>query len=580
MKNIFENIIKTIKNNFNYIHFITLIFVIIISIIVIIFLFIIKRNKEQELKQSIKSKNNLNHLIINLIGKKVYSFSLKKLIKSSTTTLDIFLNQFDDNNKKQLYRWLLSQTNKNSKSEKTLDLLNYNKKDKIYTKDIFICQKNNYETNTIHIDYYKITLGDKNKIPFLIKADYEVERYLYKLRKNTITNIGLISLFYLDEKIQKNICLESIKYQQLVELLLKRCDKNHLIKTTKNNEIILLILNQNNDSKEYLKLILNDIYHFIEINDYKNISFNICIYQNKGQNIDFKDCLEKTYTLRNYLLDDQKYTPDIYYYYEGGNYSCTKKQNIISLIEKAIKRDEFTYQMTPFYSIRTGKLKYYKFDFTPSNNSQLTTEHINSFIQNKTIGKNYLTMIINKINNFFSVNKYSKDEKPRIIISSPIWFLKIFNTSITSIPDYFNYCFILSLNDLEISSQDNDEYLSLLRETKEINTRLCLDITTPNNIKESVLNLIDYISFDGEYIKNTAKDKKLYFLHSNMFTTLSNKKITLIANNVNDLSTLETFISYKIHIIAGKCVENDNKNLLNLSKKITNQVRNIYDKYY
>ncbi len=93
MKNIFENIIQTIKNNFNYIHFLTLIFVIIIFIIVIIFLFIIKRNKEQELKQSIKSKNNLNHLIINLIEKKVYSFSLKKLINATTTTLDIFLNQ-------------------------------------------------------------------------------------------------------------------------------------------------------------------------------------------------------------------------------------------------------------------------------------------------------------------------------------------------------------------------------------------------------------------------------------------------------------------------------------------------------
>lgn len=581
MQEFLENIGKVISEKFNHIHFVILLIVLVLFIVVIVLLNIANKNRKNNLKQLIKNKNNLYHLIINLIDKSVYIFSKKKLINSQTITLDSFLEKYEDNNKKQLYRWLLSQNNRKNITENSFEFINYDKKTKLYTKDIFICTKNNHELNTLNIDYYSIIIGDKNKIPFLIKSDYEIERNFYKLKKNSITNIGLITLFYKDEKKQKQNCLELIQYQQLLELLLKRSDKNHLIQTYKNNTIGLIMLNQKNDSKKYLKNVLNDLYHYIEINNLKDISFNICVYQNKGAVIDYKDCLEKTNTLRKYLLDDQKYDPDIYYYYEGGNYPCTKKQNIVNLLQKAISREEFNYSITPFYSVRTSKLRYFKFDIEPNENSLLTLNHVNDFVHSNDLGKEYLEMIIKKINKFFDNNKYaSKEEKPKILIKSPLWFIKIINDNITHIPDFFKYCFIFVINDKEIKNQINDDFIKDLRTIKEANNRLSLEITTYDNTKNSILNLIDYALIDGDLISKEIKDKQHYFLFSNLFNNLINRKITLVADNVHNLSILETFVSNKIHIIAGKCLDNENKITSTLSKKIALQVRNIYDKYY
>lgn len=580
MQEIFENILNTITDKFNYLHFIALLLIIVIFIVVIILLSVSARNKNKKLKELIKNKNNLHHLIINLIDRTVYSFSTKKLINASTVKLDTFLDNYEDTNKKQLYRWILSQLNRKDNLENSFDFINYDKKNKTYTKEIFVCTKNNYEDSTLNIDYYSIMIGDKNKIPFLIKSEYEIERNFYKLRKNAITNIGLISLFYTDEKKQNKNCLELIKYQQLLELLLKRSDKNHLLTTLKDGSIVLIMLNQKNDSKKYLTSILNDLHHFLEINNLKDISFNICVYQNKGNVVDYKDCLNKVLTLKKYLLDDQTYTPDIYQYYEGGNFPCNKKENTVKMLEKAILREEFTYTITPFYSVRSGKLKYYKIDLEPNENSLLTKKQVNDFIHTHSLGKIYLEMIIKKINKFFDNNRYSRDDKPRILINSPLWFIDIINQNITHIPDFFKYCFIFNINDQEIKLQIDDEYIKSLRTMKELGNRLCLEVTSTENTKNSILNLIDYAIINGDYIKDNIKNKKTYFLQSNLISDLSNRKISLLGDNINDQSTLETFVSNKIHIIAGKCLENESKITSTLSKKVASRVKAIYDKYY
>ena len=112
MQEIFENILNTITDKFNYLHFIALLLIIVIFIVVIILLSVSARNKNKKLKELIKNKNNLHHLIINLIDRTVYSFSTKKLINASTVKLDTFLDNYEDTNKKQLYRWILSQLNR------------------------------------------------------------------------------------------------------------------------------------------------------------------------------------------------------------------------------------------------------------------------------------------------------------------------------------------------------------------------------------------------------------------------------------------------------------------------------------
>ena len=341
------------------------------------------------------------------------------------------------------------------------------------------------------------------------------------------------------------------------------------------------MLNQKNDSRDYLNGILKDLYHYIDVNNFVDISFNICVYKNIGQIVDYRECLYKINTLKRYLLDDQKYDPDIYYYLDGSNYPCEKKQNTINLLEKAISNKEFNYSITPFYSIRTGKLRYFKFDIEPNSKSLLTPTQVDDFIHHDELRQSYLKLILNKINKFFDNNKrVPKEEKPKVFIKCPLWLINTFKENITTITELNNYCFIFILNDKELQNQIDDKYIENLKDLKGADNRLCLEITSTENCKDSILSLIDYAMIDGEFINKQFKDKQLYFLFKNLFYELVKKHITLIGDNINNISTLETFISNKIHIISGKCLENDNKITASLSKRVHTQLRNIYDKYY
>lgn len=574
-----KNILDSITENFKLSHLLILISIFLIFIALLLIIHGLYKQKKQKLNQLIKNKDTLNHLKIDLINKKVYIFSIKSLENAKTISLNEFLDIFDNNNKKNVYRWLVNQLNQKKLEEDIKEFINFNKQKKTYTKDILLCTKNSIEQNTLFVEYYSAILSHKEQ--YLIKADYEIERCFFKLKRNSITNIGTISFFYTDEKKQKDThCLDIITYQKIIQIILKQCNKKHLLTQLKNGDLCLIALNQKNDSRTFFNQIISKLTSFFEINNINHCSFTICAYQNKGDKINFNDCIKKTNILKKYLLDNQDYTPKLTYFYDGGSYPSNKKIILTDRIKKAIQREEFLCYITPFFNTKDGKIKFFKLNIEPTESSLLTTNQIENYVYMNSLGKDYLNMIFNKIKETFNENPAIKTDKPTILLPISLSFIDLIIENITYIPNIFNYNIILSINNEELNTENSIRSIKLIRKAKDLGLKICLEMTSTENPKEDLTSLLDYALFNKILLDEYLKNKQIYFLLTNIFKYFSNKKVQIIAENIDSYSTLETLIYNKGIILAGKCFELDNKPTFLLSKKIASEIKAIYDKYY
>ena len=569
-----EKIIDYINRHFTGSHLLILLGALIVFIGLIIVVVALYKKYVHELKQNIINSNYYKFLKVDLLNKNIYMFSKKDLKDAKEISLPDFLSQFDEDNQKIINRWFLSQLSKKKIEQNYKEITNYSKRKKSYSKDIFVCRQIDYTTHILFIDYYSSNNRTNQQY---IKVDYEIERCFFKLKKSSITTIGTIFFF---STIDGNLPVTSdpIYRQQIVDIVLKYTNKNNFLALLKNDEICLISLNDYAEEEkryEILNSMRNDICSFFSINNFSNQSFNIALYKNIGEKINFNDCLKKVRSLQNYLLDNYQYIPTISFYYDDGEYNCKNKTQDNDKIKKAILKDEFILSITPFLTAKKPSIPFYKITYKPLDNSLLSNKYssIND-IFNSPLKQDYINSLTKKIDEAYS--RISKNISNAILIDIPLKAINYFinNSSLIS-----KYKVIFNISNSELENQTNDDYIEVLTNAKSLGYKICVNMDCITNPKENVLRLMDFAFFNEKCITKRPFNAN-FFLQTNLFKLFNQNKIIIIAESIDDWQALETLISGKVGIFSSKCFELNYDLTATVSKKISSKIDNIYKKYY
>ena len=245
MKKFFEKIIEIINESITIPQLLILIGCLILFIGIIVLIIGLYRYNKKELKSQINEQHNIRHLTIDVLNRTIYGFSLSKTKKSEICTLQEYFSFLDPQNFNQLNKWLLNQCDETLQTDYYLEIVNFNSDKNSYFSHLFVIRNINKDAKLIHLDHLYYNLHNKKapNNPY-IKLDYEIERCFFKLKKNSLTAIALIS--FIDTSlyaIQNNYCLDKLRQRQILDILIKHADKNHLITEYKNGDFGIIILN-------------------------------------------------------------------------------------------------------------------------------------------------------------------------------------------------------------------------------------------------------------------------------------------------------------------------------------------------
>lgn len=568
-----KDILDYISKHFTVEHLILLFFLLIIAIALFVFLAKFYQYMLANLRNSVTQKHNLSHLKIDLLNKTIYLYETSNLTNASQIELKSFLSQFQEKDAVSLNRWLLNQLNKKSSDSAYKEIINYSKKNKSYTKDIFVCTSVNLDRHTLHVDRY-ITSSNS-----YIKADYEIERNFFKLKKKSIIDIGLISFFSTNEKFSKD-SLTPIQNQQIIEKVLKHCDSHHLISVYKNGDIGLIILQQRNGCEKYLNNIKNEILIYLQINNLHNFSFNISMIKNIGDKINYQDCLKKVRLLSNYLLDNKRFIPEIVYYDENEKYSCRNRINQIDKIKRAIFKNEFVPDIIPFFTSKEGKVAFHQFRLLPKDKTLASEEEIFEVVYLNNLQKEYLTIFFDSLTSIYDVTTQDKNISNSILINISLWYANSFIEQIEQMKIGRTFQIICCISNNDLEKDFDDEKLLSLKRIKDAGCKLAIELNLLEKPRSEVLSLVDGIVLDENIINKFFKDETTSFLLTNYLNDFKKAKLTIIVSNLNNWSDLESMISNFATVISATCLEQENKISLGLNKKVCNKLKGIYYKYH
>lgn len=570
-----KDILDFIGKHFTTEHLILLFILLLIAIALFVFLAKSFQIRTNNLKNSITQKHNLSHLKIDLLNKTIYLYETDDLTNASQINLKDFLNQFQEKDAIGLNRWLLNQLNKKTSDSSYKEIINYSKKNKLYSKDIFLCTSINLDRHTLHVDHY-ITYSSN-----FIKADYEIERNFFKLKKKSIIDIGLISFFVTNEKLPKNkTTLNPIQNQQIIEKVLKHCDNRHLISVFKNGDIGLIILQQRHGCQKYLNEIKKEILVYLQINKLSDFSFNIAMIKNIGDKINYQDCLKKVRLLSNYLLDNKQFVPEIVYYNEKEQYSCRNRINQIDKIKRAIFKNEFVPNVVPFFTSKDGKVAFHQFQLLPKDETLASVEEITEVVYLNNLQNEYLTIFFDSLSNTYNESVKDRTIPNSFLISISLWYLDSFIDQIEQLKIMDSFQIICSINNCDFENDFDDDKLLSLQRIKDAGCKFAIELDLLEKPRAEILSLVDYILLDETIINKFFKDETTSFLLTNYLDDFKKSKITIVVSNLGNWSDLESMICNFASIISATCLEQENRISLGLNKKVCNKLKGIYYKYH
>ncbi len=568
-----KQILETINAHFTKEHLAVLFFMLIIAIILFIVILKIYKKREYNIKKAIFAKRTIRHLEIDLLNKTVYVYELEDLKNAKKILLKDFLSHYLEKDATSLNRWFLNQLNNKNSDTSYKEIITYSKKEKTGTKEIFVCKLVNIERHTLHVDCYE------NSVCPYIKADYEIERCFFKLKQKSITEIGLISFFVTNDLLKDKVKLSIIQTEQILEKICKYSNNKHLLTNYKNGDIGFIILNQKNGSHDYLNKIKNEISVYLDVNDLKNISFNIAIIKIQGNQINYNDCMKKVRLLANYLIDNKIYTPEIVYYSNKEKYVCQKKLNYYNRVKLAIIKKDFIPKIIPFFYSKDGKVAFHKITIKPKDDTLGSIDEIKNIVLLNSLQKEYTSMLLSTIDTCYSSVQSPKELNNVVLLKTSYDFVI---SLINNLDDFKKYPFtyILSISNLDFESNFDLSYIDNLKIIKDANIKLAIELNSLQKPRKEILDLMDYVVLDESSATNFFTDRQAAFLLSNLLTYFKSIKLPIIAYNIGDWAVLESMICNFASIVSAKCLEQEEKISLGLDKRIIQKLKDIYYKYH
>ena len=568
-----KQILETINAHFTKEHLAVLFFMLIIAIILFIVILKIYKKREYNIKKAIFAKRTIRHLEIDLLNKTVYVYALEDLKNAKKILLKDFLSHYLEKDATSLNRWFLNQLNNKNSDTSYKEIITYSKKKKTGTKEIFVCKLVNIERHTLHVDCYE------NSVCPYIKADYEIERCFFKLKQKSITEIGLISFFVTNDLLKDKVKLSIIQTEQILEKICKYSNNKHLLTVYKNGDIGFIILNQKKGSHDYLNKIKNEISVYLDVNDLKNISFNIALIKIQGNQINYNDCMKKVRLLANYLIDNKIYTPEIVYYSNKEKYVCQKKLNYYNRVKLAIIKKDFIPKIIPFFYSKDGKVAFHKITIKPKDDTLGSIDEIKNVVLLNSLQKEYTSMLLSTIDTCYSSVQSPKELNNVVLLKTSYDFVI---SLINNLDDFKKYPFtyILSISNLDFESNFDLSYIDNLKIIKDANIKLAIELNSLQKPRKEILDLMDYVVLDESSATNFFTDRQAAFLLSNLLTYFKSIKLPIIAYNIGDWAVLESMICNFASIVSAKCLEQEEKISLGLDKRIIQKLKDIYYKYH
>lgn len=568
-----KQILETINAHFTKEHLAVLFFMLIIAITLFIVILKIYKKREYNIKKAIFAKRTIRHLEIDLLNKTVYMYALEDLKNAKKILLKDFLSHYLEKYATSLNRWFLNQLNNKNSDTSYKEIITYSKKKKTGTKEIFVCKLVNIERHTLHVDCYE------NSVCPYIKADYEIERCFFKLKQKSITEIGLISFFVTNDLLKDKVKLSIIQTEQILEKICKYSNNKHLLTVYKNGDIGFIILNQKKGSHDYLNKIKNEISVYLDVNDLKNISFNIALIKIQGNQINYNDCMKKVRLLANYLIDNKIYTPEIVYYSNKEKYVCQKKLNYYNRVKLAIIKKDFIPKIIPFFYSKDGKVAFHKITIKPKDDTLGSIYEIKNVVLLNSLQKEYTSMLLSTIDTCYSSVQSPKELNNVVLLKTSYDFVI---SLINNLDDFKKYPFtyILSISNLDFESNFDLSYIDNLKIIKDANIKLAIELNSLQKPRKEILDLMDYVVLDESSATNFFTDRQAAFLLSNLLTYFKSIKLPIIAYNIGDWAVLESMICNFASIVSAKCLEQEEKISLGLDKRIIQKLKDIYYKYH
>lgn len=568
-----KQILETINAHFTKEHLAVLFFMLIIAITLFIVILKIYKKREYNIKKAIFAKRTIRHLEIDLLNKTVYMYALEDLKNAKKILLKDFLSHYLEKDATSLNRWFLNQLNNKNSDTSYKEIITYSKKKKTGTKEIFVCKLVNIERHTLHVDCYE------NSVCPYIKADYEIERCFFKLKQKSITEIGLISFFVTNDLLKDKVKLSIIQTEQILEKICKYSNNKHLLTVYKNGDIGFIILNQKKGSHDYLNKIKNEISVYLDVNDLKNISFNIALIKIQGNQINYNDCMKKVRLLANYLIDNKIYTPEIVYYSNKEKYVCQKKLNYYNRVKLAIIKKDFIPKIIPFFYSKDGKVAFHKITIKPKDDTLGSIDEIKNVVLLNSLQKEYTSMLLSTIDTCYSSVQLPKELNNVVLLKTSYDFVI---SLINNLDDFKKYPFtyILSISNLDFESNFDLSYIDNLKIIKDANIKLAIELNSLQKPRKEILDLMDYVVLDESSATNFFTDRQAAFLLSNLLTYFKSIKLPIIAYNIGDWAVLESMICNFASIVSAKCLEQEEKISLGLDKRIIQKLKDIYYKYH
>lgn len=568
-----KQILETINAHFTKEHLAVLFFMLIIAITLFIVILKIYKKREYNIKKAIFAKRTIRHLEIDLLNKTVYMYALEDLKNAKKILLKDFLSHYLEKDATSLNRWFLNQLNNKNSDTSYKEIITYSKKKKTGTKEIFVCKLVNIERHTLHVDCYE------NSVCPYIKADYEIERCFFKLKQKSITEIGLISFFVTNDLLKDKVKLSIIQTEQILEKICKYSNNKHLLTVYKNGDIGFIILNQKKGSHDYLNKIKNEISVYLDVNDLKNISFNIALIKIQGNQINYNDCMKKVRLLANYLIDNKIYTPEIVYYSNKEKYVCQKKLNYYNRVKLAIIKKDFIPKIIPFFYSKDGKVAFHKITIKPKDDTLGSIDEIKNVVLLNSLQKEYTSMLLSTIDTCYSSVQLPKELNNVVLLKTSYDFVI---SLINNLDDFKKYPFtyILSISNLDFESNFDLSYIDNLKIIKDANIKLAIELNSLQKPRKEILDLMDYVVLDESSATNFFTDRQAAFLLSNLLTYFKSIKLPIIAYNIGDWAVLESMICNFASIVSAKCLEQEEKISLGLDKRIIQKLEDIYYKYH
>lgn len=576
MKEILNKIADFIERYITLTHFFILIGCLLIFIGLILIVVNIYKNKILNMREQLSENDNLTHLTVDFLNKNVYAFSKLNLKSARNKTFTQFLNAFDEKNREILNRWMMNQLNRKNPESPYFELVNYSKTKKSYVKDVFVCRSADYSTHILHIDQYTSSLHNrKNPDCPYIKADYEVERCFFKLKKNSVTAIGLLSFF--STRFESSYRIDYICRQQIIDILLRFADKNHVITLLKNGDIGLIITNYSPEDG-FFETIRKNLTSYFAINSLENQSFHICVYMNRGNQINYNECMKKNRTLSTYLLDKENYNADVHFYQEEEQYISDQRSNYCGTIKNAIQKEEFQCSVLPYLRARDARIVMHRFTLLP-NDKSIDEQTLNEYICALSLEKNYIALFLKTVHERIQSSQ-KKNSGQGVILDFHPSMIKSLCAAIKEFKKYPQYEFVLCFSSKDLDRLYRPDIIKDLVALKDNDIDLMLQITECENPRQDILDTVKYCCIGMDLIQRSEKDEQMKILLTNLMRSFQDEKKIMIGSGIANWSTLETFVGNNVKIFSGQCFECQNDLNPDIPKRSSAKLKEIYRKYY